>query len=142
MMNQIPISGKLCTVEVSAGSKIEFTSGWNISILQIPIDKTVFGQNWRTMAIGLKGYTGSFLGQFIPGNTQMKYVMDALLNLTELTSIKFTIDSTSNYFAPDTTNFPAASILLAGFNTSPNVNGTVTYTFTFMGNGPIAMNGS
>jgi len=101
------------------------------------LDTSAFGNNgWKTFQTGMKdGGTISFSGQFDPADTTGQEILAlALVNGTELTSIRIYVDSTSYYTPNQTTGYfspssPAASsnstILSTARVTAHNIKGAV-----------------
>lgn len=131
--NTTPFHGKAVRVEKN-NVAMSYTLGWNITANVDMADITSCGDVWKTGLPGLSGWSGSFNGYFVAGNTEQKAFFDNIVTATpgtKLTDIKFLLDAATNALTGD--------IYVTSFSTSPAIGGTVQFTINFQGDGALAL---
>jgi hypothetical protein len=130
--NTTPFHGKLARVEKN-NVAMEFGTGWTINAQLDMASANRSGQHWKEALPGQSGWSGSFAGQVVLGNTEQKAFVDNLIAATpgtKLTDVKFLLDAATNAFTGD--------IFITGFSTTPGIGGVVEFTFQFQGNGVLS----
>lgn len=131
--NTTPFHGKLARVE-KGDTAMDFSEGWNIEVSLDMADISRVGQHWKEGLPGQAGWSGSFSGQLVLGNTQQKAFVDNIIATTpgtKLTDVKFLLDESTNAFTGD--------VYITSFSTSPAVGDKVSFTFNFQGNGALTV---
>jgi predicted secreted protein len=118
------VSGKGGGVYVGVNKVAEITN-WTLDIEADMLESTNFDSNgWREYIAGLKGWTGSFEGQWKMSDINgQKALQDALLGGTTV-SIKLDVNGTNNYTG-------SAFISTQGIETP--VDDIVSVSFDFQG---------
>jgi len=134
--NSTPFHGKVARVEKN-NVKVEFTDGWNLDVVLDMADASRQGQDWKEALPGQAGWSGSFSGQLVLGNTEQKAFVDNIIASTpgaKLTDVKFLLDSDTNAFTGD--------IYLTGFHPGGTVGDKFAFSFDFQGNGALSLTDS
>ena len=131
--NTTPFHGKACRVEKNDVA-MEYTDGWSIDVTLDMDDISRQGQDWKEGLPGQAGWSGSFSGSFVAGNTEQKVFFDNLITATpgtKLTDVKFLLDASTNAFTGD--------IYVTGFSMNPTVGGKASFTINFQGDGALTL---
>lgn len=131
--NTTPFHGKTARVEKNDVA-MDFTDGWSLDVSLDMADTSRQGQHWKEGLPGQAGFTGSFSGQIVLGNTEQKAFLDNLITAipgTKLTDVKFLLDGATNAFT--------GNIYITGFSTATAVGDKVGYTFNFQGDGALTV---
>lgn len=131
--NTTPFHGKAVRVEKN-GTAMAYGNGWQINENLDMGDASRSGQDWKEALPGQAGWSGSFSGQFVPGNTEQKAFFDNIIATTpgtKLTDVKFLLDGSTNALT--------GNIFLTGFSMSPGIGGVVTFTINFQGDGALTL---
>ena len=131
--NTTPFHGKLARVEKN-NVAMDFGDGWSIDSSLDMADISRQGQHWKEGIPGQAGWSGSFSGQLVLGNTVQKAFVDNLITATpgtKLTDVKFLLDADTNALT--------GNIYITGFSTSPGVGDAVKFTFNFQGDGALSV---
>lgn len=134
--NTTPFHGKLARVEKN-NVAMDFGTGWTIDTALDMADISRSGQHWKEGLPGQAGWSGSFTGQLVLGNTEQKAFVDNLITATpgtKLTDVKFLLDASTNAFT--------GNIYITGFSIGPNINGECAFTFNFQGDGALSVTDS
>lgn len=134
--NTTPFHGKSARVEKN-DTAMEYGNGWSLNVQLDMADANRSGQDWKNALPGQAGWSGSFGGQFVAGNTEQKAFFDNLIAAspgTKLTDVKFLLDGSTNAFTGD--------IFITGFSISPAVGGVVAFTIDFQGDGALSLTDS
>lgn len=129
--NTVPFHGKLCRVEKNDVA-MEYSDGWSLDVSLDMADISRQGQEWKEGLPGQAGWSGSFSGHLVLGNTEQKAFLDNLVAATpgtKLTDVKFLLDASTNAFTGD--------LYLTGFSINPAVGDKVGFTFNFQGDGAL-----
>lgn len=125
------LKGKDCKV-TDGTNKILGMGTWSISgITSEQFEDTEFEDDWKSYQYGLKdGGEVSFSGYYDSADTAGQDVLrTANENDTELTDLRFYVDSTS-YWRPNSTGDPASFILISSWEINADKSGLVVVTFT------------
>jgi len=131
--NTTPFHGKLCRVEKNEVA-MDFGDGWSIETSLDMADISRSGQDWKEGLPGQAGWSGSFSGQFVAGNTEQKAFLDNIIAATpgtKLTDVKFLLDGATNALSGD--------IYLTGFSINPAIGDKVGFSFNFQGDGALTL---
>lgn len=131
--NTTPFHGKLCRVEKNDVA-MDYGDGWSINVSLDMADISRQGQHWKEGIPGLAGWSGSFSGHFVAGNTEQKAFLDNLIAATpgtKLTDVKFLLDASTNAFT--------GNIYITGFSIDTSVSDKVGFTFNFTGDGALSL---
>lgn len=122
------ISGKSGGVYLGVNKVAEITN-WSLDIEADMLESTNFDSSgWRQYVAGLKGWSGSFEGEWkMSDTTGQKALQDALLGGTTV-SIKLDVNGTNNYTG-------TAYISTQGVETP--VDDLVTVNFDYQGSGAL-----
>jgi predicted secreted protein len=134
--NTTPFHGKLARVEKNS-VVMDFTTGWSIDVALDMSDASRQGQHWKEGLPGQAGWSGSFSGQIVLGNTEQKAFIDNLITATpgtKLTDVQFNLDGTTNAFI--------GNVFITGYSVNPTKDGTAEYTFNFQGDGAMSVSDS
>jgi len=101
------------------------------------IDITSFGDEWAKFARGMQSWTASISGMMDLDDTYALQFITAAEEGTELTTLRFYMDST-NYYYIDTVEDPDASCIIDSITITSDNNSVVAFDATITGNGPIA----
>lgn len=120
--------------KVSLGAiKILGMGVWSINgVTADQLEDTEFGDDWKTYLYGLKdGGQVSFSGYYDPANTTGQDALrDANENDTELSDLRFYVDSTS-YWRPNSTGAPLSShIIITTWDITSDKSSLVLCSFT------------
>lgn len=131
--NTTPFHGKLCRVEKNDVA-MEYSDGWSIDVSLDMADVSRQGQHWKEGLPGQAGWSGSFSGHFVAGNTEQKAFFDNIIAATpgtKLTDVKFLLDASTNAFT--------GNIFVTGFSTNPAIGDKVGFTINFQGDGTLTL---
>lgn len=134
--NTVPFHGKVARVEKN-DVNVEFTDGWKIDVTLDMSDVSRQGQNWKESLPGQAGWTGSFSGHFVAGNTEQKAFFDNIVAATpgtKLTDVKFLLDSSTNAFTGD--------IFIIGLSPDLSLGGKASFSINFQGDGTLTLTDS
>ena len=134
--NTTPFHGKLCRVEKNDVA-MEYTDGWKLDVSLDMADVSRQGQHWKESLPGQAGWSGSFSGHFVAGNTEQKAFFDnivAAIPGTKLTDVKFLLDASTNAFTGD--------LFVTGFSTDGSLGGKTSFTINFQGDGALTLTDS
>ena len=109
----------------------------SVTIGNETIDITSFGDTWAKFARGMQSWTASISGMMDLDDTYAKEFLEAAEDGTELTNLRFYMDS-SNYYYIDTVTDTDASALVDSLTITSDNNSVVAFDATITGNGPIA----
>jgi len=138
--NTTPIHGKVTrTAYGTAGSAtaIDYTDGYSVEVSLDVADISRAGQNWKESLPGQAGWTGSFSGQLVAGNTQQKAILDNIIaatpgtKLTGATALSFLLEDTGDYLTGDS--------YITGVSISPGIGDAVKFTVNFQGTGALGL---
>ncbi|MBU1067664.1 hypothetical protein KKE60_07735 [Patescibacteria group bacterium] len=128
-----PFHGKLCRVEKN-DVNMEYGNGWEINAALDMADASRSGQHWKEGLPGQAGWSGSFSGHFVAGNTEQKAFFDNLVAAipgTKLTDVKFLQDAATNAWT--------GNIFIIGVRVSASIGDKVPVTFDFQGDGALSL---
>jgi len=145
-------SGKDCKVTIGSATVVGM-GAWSITgITSEQIDSSAFGTTWKTFEWGMKdGGTVSFNGFADPGDTTgQEELIQAQIEATDLTTVRFYIDSTSyytcnattGYLSPSTTtgnDTPISVLNITSHDISADKGGLVAISFTGKASGPLVL---
>ena len=123
--------GMVCRVEKN-DVKMEFTDGWDITVNLDMSDVSRQGQGWKEGLPGQAGWSGSFSGQYVPGNPEQKAIYDNIVCATpgtKLTDMKFLQGVDTQAF---TGNLHITSVNITG-----RLGDAMKFTANFQGDGPL-----
>lgn len=129
--NTTPFHGKVARVEKNDVA-MDFSEGWNIDVALDMADISRQGQHWKEGLPGQAGWSGSFSGQLVLGNTEQKAFVDNIVAATpgtKLTDVKFLLDGATNAFT--------GNIYITGFHPSGTVGDKFSFSFDFTGDGAL-----
>ena len=106
----------------------------SVTIGNETIDITSFGDEWAKFARGMQSWTAAIGGMMDLDDT---YALQFLTAGTELTTLRFYMDST-NYYYIDTVEDADASCIIDSISITSDNNSVVAFDATITGNGPIA----
>lgn len=138
--NTTPIHGKVTRTAygtAGSGTAIEYTDGYSIDVSLDMADISRLGQNWKEGLPGQAGWSGSFSGQLVAGNTQQKAILDNIITaapgtkLTGTTALSFLLEDTGDYMSGDA--------YITGVSISPGIGDAVKFTVNFQGTGALAL---
>jgi predicted secreted protein len=109
----------------------------SVTIGNETIDITSFGDEWAKFARGMQSWTAAISGMMDLDNAQALLFLQAAENGTELTTLRFYMDST-NYYYIDTVEDSDASCFVDSLTITSDNNSVVSFDATITGNGPIA----
>ena len=131
--NTTPIHGKVCRTE-KGGVVMDFTEGWTIDVSLDMADISRQGQDWKEALPGQAGWSGSFSGQVVMGNTEQKAIFDNIIAATpgtKLDDMEFNLEDTGDYLSGD--------LYITGVSISPAVGDKVGFTVNFQGTGALSL---
>jgi len=131
--NSTPFHGKAVRIEKNDVA-MGYTQGWSIDVSLDMGDMSRSGQDWKEALPGQAGWSGSFNGSFVAGNTEQKAFFDNLITATpgtKLTDVKFLLDASTNAFT--------GNIYVTGFSMGPSLSGTANFTINFQGDGALSL---
>jgi len=131
--NTVPFHGKVCRVEKN-NVAMDYAEGWSLSVTLDMADSSRSGQDWKEALPGQAGWSGSFSGKFVAGNTEQKAFFDNLVAATpgvKLTDVKFLLDVSTNAFT--------GNIFITGFQIAPSLTEVVKFTCNFQGDGALTL---
>ena len=134
--NTTPFHGKTARIEKN-DTAMDFSSGWNIDVALDMGDSSRQGQSWKEGLPGQAGWSGSFSGHLVLGNTEQKAFVDNLVTATpgtKLTDVKFLLDGSTNAFT--------GNIYITGFHPGGTKDGVFDFTFDFHGDGALSVTDS
>ena len=122
--------GKDAKVSWGATTKVVGIGTWDMpGITTDLLESTEMGDQWKTYIAGMKdGGEISFEGQFDPADTGQGDLRTANLLGSQLTTLRFYINSVS-YFVPTTTN-PASYMLITKWSVKADKSGLLTGSFS------------
>lgn len=109
----------------------------SVTIGNETIDITSFGDVWAKFARGMQNWTASISGMMDLDDTYALQFLQAAEDGTELTDLRFYMDST-NYYYIDTVTDTDASCIVDSLTITSDNNSVVAFDATITGNGPIA----
>lgn len=109
----------------------------SVTIGNETIDITSFGDEWAKFARGMQSWTASISGMMDLDDAYAIQFLEAAENGTELTNLRFYMDST-NYYYIDVVSDVDASCFVDSVNITSDNNSVVSFDATITGNGPIA----
>jgi len=109
----------------------------SVTIGNETIDITSFGDEWAKFARGMQSWTASISGMMDLDDIYALQFLQAAEEGTELTDLRFYMDST-NYYYIDTVEDPDASCIIDSLTITSDNNSVVSFDATITGNGPIA----
>jgi len=117
------------TRSANYGGAVRGMGTWSIDgITADQVETTEFVDNWKTFSFGSKdGGTVSFNGLLHPEQTTVQQVMLANVQNSNITSIKFYIDSTS-YYMPCLTTGYFSPIYTTGYDTISSYVNITSFT--------------
>jgi len=130
------ILGRLSRIKLGT-SDIAKMRTLSVTIGNETIDITSFGDEWAKFARGMQNWTASISGMMDLDDVQALAFMTAAEQGTELTTLRFYMDST-NYYYIDTVEDPDASCIIDSMTITSDNNSVVEFDATITGNGPIA----
>ena len=116
----------------TAGSVVFMTGGttlvgeiteWRMDFAMSPVETTAFGDSWNTFIPSTRGATGSFSGNFEPGNAVQGSVVSAMLGGSAIALRLYA--SASKYF-----NVGTAYVNSMGPGISQKGKGDIQFGFT------------
>lgn len=134
--NTTPFHGKKARVEKN-DTAMNYSDGWSISAELDMDDISRQGQDWKEGLPGMAGWSGSFSGSFVAGNTEQKAFFDNIIASTpgtKLTDVKFLLDGATNALTGD--------IYVTGFSIETAIGGKVPFTINFQGDGAMSLTDS
>jgi predicted secreted protein len=134
--NTTPFHGKTARIEKNDVAT-NWTTGWDLNVTLDLADASRQGQHWKESLPGQAGWSGSFSGQLVLGNTEQKAFIDNLVTATpgtKLEDVKFLLDASTNAFT--------GNIYIPGLQIQNNLNSIGTYTFNFTGDGALSVTSS
>lgn len=138
--NTTPIHGKVCRTAygtAGSGTNIDYTDGWTINVALDTPEISRQGQHWKEVLAGQAGWSGSFSGSLVAGNTQQKAILDNIIaatpgtKLTGATALAFHLEDTGDYLTGD--------CFITGVSIVTAVGGVVTFTVNFQGTGVLGL---
>lgn len=138
--NTTPIHGKVARTAygtAGSGTAIDYTDGYT---LNVTLDTAVAdrqGQSWHEFLAGMAGWSGSFTGMLVAGNTQQKAIYDNIISatpgtkLTGATALSFLLEDTGDYVSGDS--------YITGVSINAPVGDKVSFTVNFQGTGVLAL---
>lgn len=124
--------GMVARVE-KGGVKMEFTDGWDITVNLDMSDASRQGQGWKEGLPGQAGWSGSFSGQYVPGNPEQKAIYDNIVCATpgtKLTDMKFLQGVDTQAFTGD--------LFITSANITGRLGDAMKFTVNFQGEGPLS----
>jgi hypothetical protein len=132
-----PIMGRNARVKLGTYTILNLAS-WDMNFPTDELDASVFGTSWGATMPGMQKWTCAVAGLYDRSDTTgQKALMDAKINGTKLTTIRFYLDNTS-YLVPDITNDSDAGAYITGMTVRTDKSGLAQVTFNAAGVGPIA----
>lgn len=131
--NTTPFHGKLARVEKNAVN-MDFTDGWTITSNLDLADISRQGQQWKEGVPGQGSWSGSFSGQFVPGDAVQIAIFGNLITATpgtKLTDVKFIGDAATNGFSGD--------LYITSVAVSAAVGDKCSFTANFVGDGALSI---
>ena len=131
--NTTPIHGKVARVEKN-GTEMEFTDGWTVDVALDMADKSRQGQHWKEALPGQAGWSGSFSGQAVMGNTEQKAIFDNIITATpgtKLTDMEFNLEDSDDYLS--------GNLYITGVSIDARVGDVVKFTANFQGDGALSL---
>lgn len=109
----------------------------SVTIGNETIDITSFGDEWAKFARGMQSWTAAISGMMDLDDVYALQFLTAAEEGTELTNLRFYMDST-NYYYIDTVEDSDASCIIDSLTITSDNNSVVAFDSTITGNGPIA----
>ena len=131
--NTTPIHGKVCRVEKNSVN-MDFTDGWNIDVALDMVEISRHGQDWKEQLPGQAGWSGSFSGHAVMGNTEQKAIFDNIIAATpgtKLTDMEFTLEDSGDYLS--------GNLYITGVSINASVGDKVSFTANFVGDGALSL---
>lgn len=124
-----PTHGKVARMEKN-NVAIDYIGEWQAQFNLDMADASRQGQQWKEGIPGQGGWSGSFSGSCVLGNTEQKALHDNLVTATpgtKLTDMKLLINGSSEGWN--------GNMYITNINVSAGVGGLVTLNFSFQGDG-------
>ena len=128
--------GRLARIKLGTDVIAKMTS-MSVSFGTETIDITSFGDTHAKFAVGLLSWTASVAGFYDKSDTQQQTLLEAAEDGTELTDIRFYLDSTA-YYKVDVITDPEASCIINSLTVNADNNSVVSFDMSITGSGPIA----
>ena len=131
--NTTPIHGKVCRVEKNT-VVMEWTEGWSITVTLDVADISRQGQDWKENLPGQAGWSGSFSGSFVAGNTEQKAILDNIVTATpgtKLADMEFNLEDTGDYLS--------GNLYITGVTIDGRVGDKTLFTVNFIGDGALSL---
>jgi hypothetical protein len=132
--NTAPFHGMTARA-VDNATAINYTSGYDLTIVVDTDDISRQGQAWKENLPGQASWSGSIIAQLVAGNTEQKVLIDNIAHATApgtvITDMKFYLEDSGDYYA--------GSLILTSQAISANVGGHVSITWGFIGHGAVAI---
>ena len=129
----VPFHGKACRVE-KGSTAMDYSDGWQLNTNFDMADTSRVGQNWKEGLPGQAGFSGSFGGHFVAGNTEQKAFFDNIVNATpgtKLTDVKFLLDASTNAFT--------GNVFITGLSINGSLGDKCSFTVNFQGDGALSL---
>jgi hypothetical protein len=117
-----PWHGKIARVEYDDTVIAESVS-WSIDASAAMADTSTQGKDWTTALMGLKSATGTMEFKQALGNAGQIAMVNAFLNGTLITNLKFLLDTSANAFI--------GNVWITGMGTSTGIGDSVPISFPF-----------
>jgi len=130
--NTAPIHGKVARVEKNS-TNMDFTEGWTIDVALDMADTSRQGQDWKEGIPGQAGWSGSFSGQLVEGNTEQAAIMTNIVTATpgtKLTDMEFVLEDSGDYYS--------GNLFITGVTINAPVGDKVTFNVTFQGDSTLS----
>ena len=125
------IAGKDGLIKVGAGSNtVAETSNWSLDISTDTIDVTAHGDEWREFIAGLRSWSGSIEASWDMTDTNGQKALQDLMTGTPAVIAVELYANASNYYSGD--------IWVTGISVGTPVEGKVSVSFDFTGNGQLS----
>jgi predicted secreted protein len=131
--NTTPFHGKACRVEKN-NVAMSYGDGWDINSNLDLAEITASGDSWKTHVAGFAGWSGSFGGSFVAGNTEQKAFFDNLIAATpgtKLTDVKFLLDGATNALN--------GNIFVTAIRVTGRIGDKTTFSVDFTGDGALSL---
>ncbi len=131
--NTAPFHGKVCRTEKNDVA-MDFMESWSINVTTAMAGASRQGQQWDEALPGMTGWTGSFSGMVVLGNTEQKAFVDNIITAipgVKLTDVKFLLDGSTNAYT--------GNIYINSYSLAPSLTDVVKHTFNFQGDGALSV---
>ena len=141
--NTVPIHGKICRTAYGtpgAGTLMDYTDGWSVNVTLDTVDASRQGQSWKELLAGQAGWTASFSGSLVLGDSVQYTVYTNLITSTPGT--KLTGSSALYFQLEDTGDYLTGDSFITGVSFDARVADKVSFTVNVQGTGELSLTAS